>query len=75
MCFRDLSSPSIYVKNEEFITIINNSSQEDMYYDVEESKIQDFKLLADKIQLTKGTWPIVPLNINLDIIEGFIPSI
>ncbi|MCI8330623.1 MAG: ABC transporter ATP-binding protein/permease [Bacilli bacterium] len=53
----DLSSPSIYVKNEEFITIINNSSQEDMYYDVEESKIQDFKLLADKIQLTKGTWP------------------
>lgn len=53
----DLSSPSIYVSNNEFITIINNSSQDEYSYDTAESKIQDFKLLSDKISLTKGSWP------------------
>ena len=52
----NLKSPSIYTNKSEFITIINNSSKVDSY-DMTEKRIQDYKLLEDKVTLTKGNLP------------------
>lgn len=53
----DLNSPSIYSYKEEFITIINNKVSDG--YTVESiSKINDYKLYEDKINLTKGAFPV-----------------
>lgn len=54
----DLSSPSIYVSNSEFITIINNSSMDEYSHDSVQTKIQDYKLLNNQISLIKGSWPL-----------------
>jgi len=54
----DLSSPSIYVNEKEFVSIINNSSMDDYSYETTESKIQDYNLLSNQIRLTKGSWPV-----------------
>ena len=54
----DLSSPSIYVNEKEFVSIINNSSMDDYSYETTESKIQDYNLLSNQISLTKGSWPV-----------------
>ncbi len=53
----DLSSPSIYVNEKEFISIINNSSKDEYSYDTNESKIQNYNLISNQINLTKGSWP------------------
>ncbi len=53
----DLSSPSIYVNEKEFISIINNSSIDEYSYDTNESKIQNYNLISNQINLTKGSWP------------------
>lgn len=53
----DLNSPSIYSYKEEFITIINNKVSDGYTVDTV-SKINDYKLYEDKINLTKGAYPV-----------------
>lgn len=67
----DLGSPSIYAYFDEFVTIINNSSQ-DEFSDNVDKKIQDYKLLENDIHLVKGNLPLdYEVIINEDLKETY----
>ncbi len=55
----DLKSPSFYVAEDEFINIIDNTSNVDWFSaeDSNEGKVYDYNLYKDKISITKGRAP------------------
>ena len=55
----NLESPSIYVNKDEFTTILSNNNETDGYYDPNlQTNLINYKLLENKITLTKGSLPV-----------------
>ncbi len=51
----DLKSPSIYTSKNQFVNIMDNSTED--YYEEQNGYIFDYTLYQDKIELKEGRWP------------------
>ncbi len=65
----DINSPSIYTDSSLFINIIANSSDEVGYYGgtvISNNELLDYKLLENKINITKGRMPVNDYEVIVD---------